>query len=96
MTRKQDDVQKLCKKFTWQWREIYHPTQINGTEETDEGQNIEKNLPGRLMRNNMVTKQKDDKETDSEQKGKNIIHWYIYLNVVKNQLSRFSFEPNLR
>ena len=31
----------------------------------------------------------------SEQKGKNIIYWYIYLNVVKNQLSRFPFEPNL-
>ena len=31
----------------------------------------------------------------SEQEGKNIIYWYIYLNVVKNQLSRFPFEPNL-
>ena len=38
------------------------------------------------MRNNMDS---------SEQEGKNIIYWYIYLNVVKNQLSRFPFEPNL-
>ena len=49
-----------------------------------------------MVTNQIDNQDKDDKETYSEQKGKNTIHWYIYLNVVKNQLSRFSFEPNLR
>ena len=47
-----------------------------------------------MVTNQLDNKGKDDLETNIEQEGKNIM--YIYLNVVKNQLSRFSFEPNLR